>query len=105
MRIFLNSTQPGSEGVKNLIINHYPSLKMMNPSMQILIRDKADDNFEAVIEADYGKGINSTVNVNFMTEREVMELLKRFQKDGADLGLDHNEPIQDVLPHRLVDPN
>ena len=55
-----------------VIENHYTFLKGLNPSLQFLVRERTDPNFDPVIQAEYAQGKTVEQSVKGMSEAEVL---------------------------------
>eukprot|EP00842_Homolaphlyctis_polyrhiza_P005938 jgi/Hompol1/6345/HPOL_000884-RA len=74
LRIHLSQTAPGSKGLRDYIVKHYPLLKQANPSLPILIREAP--NVEARAFARYAFGVERKVSLENLSESDIDTRLK-----------------------------
>ena len=67
--------QVGS-GLRNFIVNQHKDLKMLNPSLNLPVREGFEDQTPTVI-AQYGGGVEKVADVSGMDEAGVTDAVKK----------------------------
>eukprot|EP00873_Tetraselmis_striata_P027375 jgi/Tetstr1/447639/TSEL_034998.t1 len=83
LRIHLCQTSEASAGTRQFVMANYTELKKLNPTMPILIREKA--GIEPAVWARYDFGAEKSVKVTGMSEAEVAAQVEGLVKIGQSM--------------------
>ena len=72
----VGGTENVSSGLRSFISNQHKDLKMLNPSLNLPVREGFSDQSPTVI-AQYGQGVEKVADVTGMNEADVTNTVKK----------------------------